>query len=342
MWGLMMEIMESLAKQIIRTHPWLVARQKAPNPNQDRKPLKHIHLLRISFRQRSIWGLLWAKETGAFRSIKLLATGAVLSLAVAGVGEASSSSEQPGLWSAPGTWAEGAVPNGRGNVMVFHPLTLDIDSGPTKGALMLLGGSLHLDPGVVLTVPDAGLLVFGGTSISGSGVIEGALWSTLALPGGTVTSSFDVTEIDVYTGTVGTVRQGTAINLFLEPSNTLRIVQDQGQTDGLTLDGNLYFQFSDGTAKIDLGFDAGSGGNDWAFRWKGDRDAYLTGLLGTQLTFSGAPTVDIFYNANDNYTYVAASHEDPDPSLLGIPEPSVFGLIGASGMLLLRRRMRQS
>ena len=291
--------------------------------------MKNIHSLRISPSHRSIRVRLDANWNRVLGSMKPVATVALFSLAMAEADGAFSISQQPGLWSAATTWDQGAVPDGSGSVLVFHPVILDIDSGPSTGALFLRSGSLLLNPGVTLTVPDAGVLVFEGTTISGPGRIDGAPFLPLALLGGTVTSSFDVGEIDVYTGTTGTVRQGTAISLFLEPSNTLRIVQEPGQTDGLTLDGNLYFQFNDGTATIDLGFDPGSSLYDWAFRWKGDRDEYLTGLLGTQLTFSGTVGVDIFYDASDDYTYVVASNT---------PEPSVLGLIGASGMFLLRRR----
>ena len=262
-----------------------------------------------------------------------MAIAAAFSLAATQADAAFSFSVQPALWSAATTWMDGSVPDGHGHVYIFHPLILDIDSGPNTGALVLRDGSLALDPGVTLTVPDSGLLVFGPTSISGLGQIVGAPFSILGLPGGTVTSSFDVGEINVYTATTGTIRQGTTINLFIEPSNTLRIVQEPGQTDGLTLDGGLYFQFDNGTATIDLDFDLGSGLNDWAFRWKGDRESYLSGLLGTQLTFSGASGIEIFYNANDDYTYVAATS-----STSPIPEPSVFGLIVASGLSLVRRR----
>lgn len=284
-------------------------------------------------RHHSLWTRLTANWRGALRATEPVAIVALLTLAVAEADAAFSFSEQPGLWSEAATWMNGTVPDGHGHVFIYHSVILDIDSGPNTGALVLQNGSLSLDPGVTLTVPDFGLLVFGGTSVSGPGHIAGAPFSTLALPGGTVTSSFDVTAIDVYSGTTGTIRQGTAINLFIESSNTLRIVQEPGQTDGLTLDGSVYFQFDNGTAVIDLGFDSNSGMNDWAFRWKGDRESYLTGLLGTQLTFSGASGVEIFYDASDDYTYVAAVS-----STSSIPEPSAFGLIVASGLSLLRRR----
>ena len=68
-------------------------------------------------------------------------------------------------------------------------------------------------------------------------------------------------------------------------------------------------------------------------RWKGDHADYWTGILNTQLTFSGVLDVAIFYDTNDTYTYVSAV-----PQGTMIPEPSVFGLVAASGLLLARRR----
>ena len=245
------------------------------------------------------------------RLIQPVTTAAAFILAAAEAG-AVSFSQQPGLWSAPSTWANGSVPDGTASMFIRHPLILDTN--------------------VTLSVVDTSLVVSEGASLSGPGLIDSTVWSILGLPGGTITSSFHVTEINVYNGTTGTMRRGTASNLFLEPSNTLKIVQEPGQTDGLTLDGNLYFQFSDGTAKIELSFDSGSGLHDWALRWKGDHDDYLTGLLGTQLFLFGAPGVDIYYNAGDNYTYVGT------PANGSIPEPSVLGLFGVGALALLRRR----
>ena len=225
------------------------------------------------------------------------------------------------------------MPDGTGSVIVNHAVALDINSGPISGGLYVLNTSLFLDPGVTLTVPNAGLLVFPGSIISGPGLIEGGSFSTLGLPGGTVTSSFDVTEINVYSGVTGTIQQGTAGNLFIEPSNILSIVQAPGQTDGLTLEGNVFFQFDDGTATIALAFDPNSHLHDWAFRWKGDHASYLTGLLDTQLTFSGAAGIGIFYDSTDDYTYVEAA-----PEGTAVPEPSVFALVAGSSLLLGRRR----
>ncbi len=272
--------------------------------------MKHTDTFRISSPRRSIWARLPARWSGALRSMEPLAAAAVFSLVVTEAG-AVSFSQQPGLWSVPSTWSTGIVPDGSSSVFVLHPLILDID--------------------LTLSATDVALLVNGDASISGSGLIHSTAWSILSLRGGTVTSTFDVTEIDVYTGATATIRRGRAIHLFLEPSNTLSIVQAPGQTDGLTLDGNVFFQFNNGTAKINLSFDAGSSLYDWAFRWRGDHDDYLTGLLGTQLTFSGVSDVNIHFDANDGYTYVGAGWNS-------VPEPSVLGLFGAGGMLLLRRR----
>ncbi len=294
--------------------------------------MTHTHNPSISSQRTSIWKHLKLNWTSALRPIKRVAVAAVFGLA-ATESHAASYSQQPGLWSDANTWQDGSVPDGSGSVIVGHPVILDIDSGPSTGGLYISNASLQLNPGVTLTVPNAGLLVFGGSSISGPGVIEGAPFSILGLPGGTVTSSFDVSEINVYSGATGTIRQGTAISLFIEPSNIFRVIQEPGQMDGLTLEGNLYFQFDDGTARVDLGFDPGSGLHDWALRWKGDHADYLTGILNTQLTFSGVLDVGIFYDANDEYTYVSAI-----PQETMIPEPSAFGLATASGLLLGRRR----
>ena len=225
------------------------------------------------------------------------------------------------------------MPDGTGSVIVNHAVALDVNFGPSTGGLYILNASLFLEPAVTLTVPNGGLLVYPGSTVSGPGLIEGAAFSILGLPGGTVTSTFDVTEINVYSGVTGTIRQGTASNLFIEPSNTLSIVQSPGQTDGLTLGGNVYFQFDDGTAKIALAFDPISDLHDWAFRWKGDHASYLTGLLDTQLTFSGSAGIGIFYDSADDYTYVEAA-----PQGISVPEPSVFALVAASGLMLARRR----
>ena len=272
--------------------------------------MKHIENLLISSPRRSRWARLPVRWSGALRSIQPAATAAAFGLAVAEAG-AVSFSQQPGLWSAPSTWTNGIVPDGSSSAFVLHPLILDID--------------------LTLSATDVSLLVSNGASISGPGVIDSTDWSILHLRGGTVTSTFHVTEIDVYTRRTSTIRRGITTLLYLDPSNTLSIVQEPGQTDGLTLDLDLVFQFDDGSAKIDLKFDPGSGLHDWAFRWKGDHDAYLTGLLGTQLTFSGVPEVDVLYNTNDNYTYVGTAWSS-------VPEPSVLGLLGASGLALLRRR----
>ena len=295
--------------------------------------MTHTDSFRITSRRRSAWGCLTAKWNGTLRSMEPLAAAAVFSLAVTEAGATPAYSEQAGLWSVPGTWVNGFVPDGSGSVYLFHPVILDVNFGPGNGGVLVLSsGSLFLNPGITLIAPDDGLVVAAGSSISGPGLIDGEPFSALNLSGGTVTSVFDVTEINIYSGTPGTIRHGTAGNLFIEPSNTLRIVQEPGQLDGLTIDGNLFFQSNDGTARIALTFDPAVGLHDWALRWKGDRDDYLTGLLGTQLTVTGVPGVEIVYDFSDNYTYVFAS------AMNNIPEPSALGLLGVSALALLRRR----
>ncbi|MCE5279089.1 MAG: PEP-CTERM sorting domain-containing protein [Planctomycetaceae bacterium] len=123
-------------------------------------------------------------------------------------------------------------------------------------------------------------------------------------------------------------------NVFSDSGNyQLNVIQNAGQTTGMTLNGDLSLNTGD---ILNLVFDGTElAGPDWAFRWLGDHVSDLQNLqTAGKLTWSGAPLdVGFLYNVADNYTYVGY--------ISNIPEPATMSLLALGGLAALIRRKRQ-
>ncbi|MCE5325401.1 MAG: PEP-CTERM sorting domain-containing protein [Planctomycetaceae bacterium] len=136
-------------------------------------------------------------------------------------------------------------------------------------------------------------------------------------------------------GVINMTGAAVTFNSSADIGGQANVNQVAGQQNGLTLNGT--FSIVDGSL-LNLVFDGTElAGLDWALRWLGDHEATLKAYAAPEdgrLTWSGAPLdVSIFYNAEDNYTYVGY--------ISNIPEPATMSLLTLGGLATLIRRKRQ-
>jgi hypothetical protein len=158
----------------------------------------------------------------------------------------------------------------------------------------------------------------------------------------TFTNAADFDFATMFGGAVSFQAPSDLSNLFLLASgNTIEVVQDVGQTEGLTIGSLLNFA---GGSTFDLQFDSATGAIgdlDWALRIAGDQQALLQSYLddGT-ITTSGAPgeMIGVVYDTGQfgDFTHIGFV------TAVAVPEPSSFAaiLLMSTAIVGLRRKRR--
>ncbi|MCE5327396.1 MAG: PEP-CTERM sorting domain-containing protein [Planctomycetaceae bacterium] len=260
---------------------------------------------------------------------------------------------QSGDWSDPATWG-GATPVGgppAGDYARLWHSGIVFDAAATDGiwgfvfgdnASLTLQKDIHVAThariggyGSNSTLNSNGHDIYSGDFMSlGVYVYGGATPNTTLTGGGKVFVTNGLTVgggnalAEISGGTVGSVKMGD-----WGDGNTLRITQNSGQQDGLTVSsGSITFS---GSNIIDLQFAAPSAdGLYWALRLAGSHTGELETLhtAGT-LTWTAPYVISVF--EQDGYTYVG------NPNVVGTPEPATMSLLAIGGIAALIRRKRR-
>jgi len=282
-------------------------------------------------------------------SRKMLATACAALALIATANEAWATyylSDANGTWNTGANWNPVGVPGGltsgtrADDVDISHSIDLDanryVDFAVVRSGGVLSLNGLNLDTYYAVDVQG---------SIPDAGTITGTTWGSGAIgayAGGSIAQAyFTVNQINFWGG-AGTfsMAHGTANNFGPFSDNlgeVFRVLQPAGQTDGLAL--SVFPTYSN--TIIDLVFDGGSTAGDWALRVDGNQVGTFLTLNGAgRLTWSGAPGITVFHDADLDQTFVGIQASE------AVPEPStyVLSLIGMAGLGLVvwRRRFKRS
>lgn len=208
--------------------------------------------------------------------------------------------------------------------MIFNDSVFTLDKNLT------LTGTLHVST-------NNATLAMGSNDLSVGNLNIGHFGDDTALITRSAGSNISANTVDTRSGSNIDLRADDQINSILQMYNTnsgATVTQLAGDVTGLTLGTTLgtgTLVFGDGTNLLNLIFDAGSGTNDWVFRWAnpgvGDRIADITNFINSgNITISGA-TYDV-YDGSDGFTYIGTV----------VPEPTTLALLAMGGLTCLRRR----